>query len=617
MHGHPFPQRLTTTLCVALSLTLLLTFSSWADTVTTDSQEGTLEKTNAAAFNKATSFQVSLGRNLHPPVPSGAIIRQIHIEVRDIFEQVDNLVYRKANELKISTQKAAVRKELYFSEGESFEYNNLQETLRNLRSIRFLRDPHVYYWVDGKSVDVLVSVQDVWTFLPQFSYSSGDGRDRRSIGLTESNLLGWGKRAEILYDEEDGRRGLQAVYDSRRVLGTPADFLVGYFDRNDGEEYLLSIDRPLRTFVDKNSWQIDFARANVIGRLFEGGDESYIYRTKRENLGARYTMSEGNPEDHLYRYTFGYQYQKDLFDQAGASDYDDLALNPNEVSNDPALLADDRRFSGPTVGFQSIDSDFISRDYVDRFARVQDYNLGDTYSLNLFLSPNALGSEDDAMLISANYSRGWRLSDLGFLRTELGYSSRATEDGMENSLYRLEIHAYEFFGRQRWLGMDLGTHTFASAFNLQYGEDLDNDRQLLLGAENGLRGYKSRTFPGDKRFTFNVEDRMHLIENIYDLISIGSAVFLDMGGATYGTIEDLFSKDLYANVGTGLRIGFPKSSGERILRIEVALPLREGLDDSDRFEPRFIFAGGQPFSSRLSTERVGAERASVDIGFDR
>ena len=60
----------------------------------------------------------------------------------------------------------------------------------------------------------------------------------------------------------------------------------------------------------------------------------------------------------------------------------------------------------------------------------------------------------------------------------------------------------------------------------------------------------------------------------------------------------------------------PAASGTRVLRVDIALPLRDGPDGSDRYEPRIIFSGGQLFSGFLRSERVGGERATVDVGFD-
>jgi hypothetical protein len=101
------------------------------------------------------------------------------------------------------------------------------------------------------------------------------------------------------------------------------------------------------------------------------------------------------------------------------------------------------------------------------------------------------------------------------------------------------------------------------------------------------------------------------------LVSLGTAVFLDVGGATRGTLGSILQDELYGDAGVGLRIGFPRASGSGIIRIDLAVPMRDGPDGSQAFEPRIIASAGQLFSARLRSEQVGAENASVGIGFDR
>ena len=157
----------------------------------------------------------------------------------------------------------------------------------------------------------------------------------------------------------------------------------------------------------------------------------------------------------------------------------------------------------------------------------------------------------------------------------------------------------------------------AASLTADYGSDLDRDRQLSLGGDNGLRGYKARAFNGDKRLFLNLEDRMHFADDVLRLVSFGAAAFCDIGGATYGELGRLISDDLYGDVGVGLRIAFPRSSGGQVLRVDAALPLRDGDDGSGTFELRLVFSTGQLFSSRLRTETIGPEKANVGIGFDR
>jgi hemolysin activation/secretion protein len=214
---------------------------------------------------------------------------------------------------------------------------------------------------------------------------------------------------------------------------------------------------------------------------------------------------------------------------------------------------------------------------------------------------------------------GWKLSNSSFVRGEVGGASRYNydESKLENSLLRTEVKAYSVLGDLFVGERFLGRHTFASQFFVDFGENLDKDRQLLLGADNSLRGYEINSFEGDKRIVLNLEERSHIADDIFQLVSLGTAVFVDLGGASRDTLAEIATDELYGDVGAGLRFCFPRASGGGIVRIDVAFPMRDGPDGSDAWAPRVVFAAGQLFGARLRSEALGAENASLGIGFDR
>lgn len=549
---------------------------------------------------------------------NGKTIRHISIVLRPIFEGENlNWVYKTANDLKLKTKRSTIEQELLFEEGDPFDAFTLEESLRQLRSLRYLRDVEIFPKAEGDVVDIIIQIQDTWTIIPQFSFSSGDGREKRSAGMAESNLLGLGKRIELLYSEDDGRESIEGVYDARRFMETPNRLLLGYFDRNDGEQASGFFGKPYRSLLEKQAWSISADYSDTIGRLWFGGDERYIYRQKHSFVSLRHSKAFGSPHGWLRRYYVGFDYTESRYFQADESDYDDLDLDPDEVSNDPRELAENRRFSGPVLTFESLKPDFIEMNYIDRFSRVQDYNLGQTFSFSFFFAPEVLGSLDDTLLFTGTLSEGIRFSRSSFLRAEIGATTRYDRDGLTNSILRGEVKFYRVLGDVALRGLELGQHTLAASFFLDYGEELDRDREFLLGGDNALRGYKSKTFTGDKRFAINLEDRVHIAEDLYQLISVGAAIFVDGGAAGDQSLGTLLTDEFYSNVGAGLRIAFPRSSGERVLRIDCAWPLRDGPDGSEGFELRVIFSGGQLFSSDLRSEQTGLEKANLAVGVDR
>jgi outer membrane protein assembly factor BamA len=568
-----------------------------------------------------------------PFKPGKKYIRKITVKIGEIFEDQSGTLYSLANSVKVSTMESVIRTEMLFKEGDEFDPYLVRQTARNLRLQRYLRDIKVVPTFDGDAVDILVSARDSWTLIPFLSYSSGTGQRNRGIGLSEGNFGGGATRVDTRYQEQASRKTYALAVSDPQFLGTRKNFTAGFADRSDGQVYQAGIGLPFRHLMQQDSWAIDYSQQNTIGRLFEGGEETYIFRQHLDDFNALYTFAgkgahpaqADDPYTGIFkgqtvlsqRYSVGWGYQSASFYQADQGDYEDLDLDPTTVSNDPADLASNRRFSGPMVQYQNIQPEFISMNYIDRFDRVEDYNLGDESLLNMLFSPRSLGSLENSFLVNANRSRGWRFSERSFLRGEVGGASRFDKDQLNNTLLRAEAKYYSVLGDYFIGDRYFGRHTIASQFFLDFGEDLDKDRQLLLGAENSLRGYEVNTFEGDKRMALTLEERAHIADDVFQLVSVGTALFVDVGGATRDTLASIVTDDLYGDVGFGFRFCFPRASGGGVVRMDIALPLRDGPDGSKAWEPRVVFAAGQLFGARLRSEQVGAENASSGVGFDR
>ncbi|MBN8550722.1 MAG: BamA/TamA family outer membrane protein [Deltaproteobacteria bacterium] len=549
---------------------------------------------------------------------NGKTIRNINITVRDIFDDPGiNAIYRTLNSLKVNTDEEVIRRELLLHEGEPFDDFRLKESIRSLRTLGFLRQVTITPKPDGDMVDLDVSVQDTWTLIPQVSFSSGTGNNRRAAGISESNLLGRGKRTEFAVEENDNRRSLQGVYEDERVMGTQMKLLAAHLERTDGQRTVAYFGRPYRSLIEKQSWNVSSDTFNLLGRLFQNGEARYVFRQRHTDAGGQFSLAHGEPKDSVGRYTLGFRYIEDRFSQATLKDYEELDINPDSVSHDPNLLAANRRFVGPTLGYTQIEPNYMSMNYIDRFDRVEDYNLGNEFSVNSMFAFNAMGSIEDTLLLNANNSMGYRFNAASFTRGEIGGATRLDSHGLANSLIRTQGQYYNVLGMLSAGGLNLGRHTLATGLRIDYGDKLDKDREFLLGADTGLRGYAARTFTGDKRLILNLEDRVHIADDVFRLVSVGCAFFIDAGGTTNSGIENTLGQDLYGDIGAGLRLAFPRSTGSRVLRVDIAFPMRSDPDGADAWSPRILFSGGQVFDSHLLSETEGPEKANVAVGFDQ
>jgi hemolysin activation/secretion protein len=106
----------------------------------------------------------------------------------------------------------------------------------------------------------------------------------------------------------------------------------------------------------------------------------------------------------------------------------------------------------------------------------------------------------------------------------------------------------------------------------------DPEEQLLLGGDNGLRGYPLRYQAGDAIALFTLEQRFYTDWQPLKLVNVGAAVFFDAGRAwgqdPYAAAPSGWLKD----VGLGLRLGSARSGLGNVLHIDLAFPLDRSSD---------------------------------------
>jgi outer membrane protein assembly factor BamA len=114
---------------------------------------------------------------------------------------------------------------------------------------------------------------------------------------------------------------------------------------------------------------------------------------------------------------------------------------------------------------------------------------------------------------------------------------------------------------------------FFASLNVDSGEKLDIDRELMLGGDTGLRGFPLRYKGGQGRWLFTMEQRAFTDWYPFRLVHVGAAAFVDVGD-TWGR-DPYASKTqgILANVGIGLRLGNSRSALGNVLHIDLAFPI--------------------------------------------
>ena len=115
--------------------------------------------------------------------------------------------------------------------------------------------------------------------------------------------------------------------------------------------------------------------------------------------------------------------------------------------------------------------------------------------------------------------------------------------------------------------------TLAANLETILTKDVDAPFQLSLGEDEGLRGYTFKSFTGQNRVLFNIEDRIFTPLD-FRIVAIGLVAFMD-AGYVWSSDEHLRFQDLGVSAGFGFRIGLKKSKSAKVVRVDFAIPLKQ------------------------------------------
>jgi hemolysin activation/secretion protein len=96
---------------------------------------------------------------------------------------------------------------------------------------------------------------------------------------------------------------------------------------------------------------------------------------------------------------------------------------------------------------------------------------------------------------------------------------------------------------------------------------------LLLGGDNGLRGYPLRFQSGTRRVLLTAEQRFYTDWYPWRLFRVGGAAFVDAGRAWGGLAANTGHDGWLTDVGFGLRIVSVRAAFNNVLHIDLAFPL--------------------------------------------
>ena len=494
---------------------------------------------------------------------NGAQIGRVTIKIADVFDESDptedRKLFRLINRLHPRTKEWVIREQLLFAPGDPYSERLLEESERLLRTRSYLYDVDIrpVRYEEGV-VDVEVDTQDVWTLNGGVSFTRAGGENDISFKLKDDNFLGFGRKLKVSHSKDVDRTSTELTYLDTNIRGSRTEIEVKIATNSDGDRQLLHLRQPFYALDTRRAKGMTILLEDRVDPIFDLGEVTREFGHEIEFFEPWWGLSTGLHGGSVTRWKFGFTYSSDTFSQA-----------PGQ--QEEVLLPPDRTLSYPWVDVEYIQDRFVEARDLNRIARTEDINLGTRLQARVGWSSPSFGADQELAVMGFNGGTGFRPSARTLLFTSVNSGARWGQGDFETIVVG---------GSARFFWRNLGRHALFAELGATVVEDLDPDKQLLLGGDSGLRGYPLRYQSGDRRFLLTLEQRFFTDFELFKLANVGGAVFFDIGRAWFhndGMEEDL---GVLKDVGFGLRVSSSRSSGQSVFHIDVAFPL-DGDDSID------------------------------------
>lgn len=501
------------------------------------------------------------------PVPDDEVLEgerarigRVIVRVGDVFDEEDpgedKPLFRWVNSLHIKTRSRVIREDLLFAEGDFYSRRLLEESERILRTRDYLHDAEIepVRYRDGE-VDVEVRPRDVWTITGGLGFGRSGGENDISFSIHDENFLGTGKEFGIKHASGVDRTTSQVAFREDTLFGTRLNVELTLSFNSDGERYLLDLEEPFYALDARRSRGLTILTEERIDPLFDRGQLISEIGHKIELYEGFWGFSGGLRSGSVHRWRFGFTFDRDrFFAVPGAPE--------------PAEIPVERSFARPWVDYEWLQDRFVEMKDLDKIARTEDINLGTRFHARLGWASTQWGASDDLAIISLALSKGFRVGRRALLFNQNLLGMRTGSENLDSLGVASRLQLY-------W--RNLGDNLFYAEVQADLVDNLDAERQLLIGGDSGLRGYPLRFEEGNRRFLVTLEQRFFTGWEAFKLADVGAAVFFDVGEAWFHGARGEDEFGVLKDVGVGLRLSPSRSSGNTVIHLDVAFPL-----DGDR-----------------------------------
>jgi len=471
-----------------------------------------------------------------------AIIRGVQLQRRDIFDPNErSWLARMANRLHFQTRPAIIRREVLLQAGQPYDSALVAESERNLRALGIFRRVQIDSVRTPTGLMLRVLTKDGWSTQADWRFRSTGGEVAFTIGLVETNLLGTASTAAVRYRKDPDRSSVALLFRRPRMFLGTVGLGLQYENRSDGRIGAIVVERPFFALTSPRAFRFETEdhRERVL-RFFEG------QKVALDTLSRRFSRVRASAAWAVHASSAGYlrlgltgQVQRDDFQpEASTAPFSKTVTG----SLGPYLVGNRARF-------------IVTRGYAG-FGREEDVDIGLTVRAGLHLAPRAFGYDRNGVGPLVNARVGATLPG-GFAYVDAGANGLYSGAGLDSGSVQLAgtvvlqpapRHVAVMHIEGGWLR------------NPVPGEEFD------LGLGTGPRAFGSHAFTGDRSFFATAEYRYTVVENLWGMVGLGIAGFVDHGGAWYAGSRRRVGWD----AGVGVRVGASRSSDTPALRFDLA-----------------------------------------------
>jgi hypothetical protein len=493
-----------------------------------------------------------------------AVIGAIRIDADNIFDLDDprenNWLYRTANAIHVTTRPDEIQNQLLFESGETYSARAMEESERILRGNRYLHDATIVpVRYETGVVDIAVRTQDTWSLVPELDFSRKGGANDTSVGIKEINLLGTGMELELAYESGIDRDSKFLKVVDRHLGGSWYGLDLIYGDNSDGHTRILNLQKPFYSLNTTLAGGVFYLDNDQIDTVYEGGELYGQYRHRANAYELRVGWSNGLIGGWTRRFTTGLRYDQHDFESV------DARVAPAMVPPEDRLLA------SPFFGVELLQDKFSKGMNFDQIGRTEDRYFGTRLAARVGFAGESLGSDRNAWLFDALAQTAFGKPEASTLFLSAKLDGRWESAGLRNLIGRIGAKYYKRQSDKR---------LFFARIDALYGQNLDVDSQLLLGGDNGLRGYPHHYVSGDKSVLLTLEQRIFTDWYPFRLFHVGAAAFFDAGRTWGPSLSGLENPGLLKDIGVGMRLGNSRSGQGNTIHVDLAFPL-DGGDNID------------------------------------